>query len=49
LTPWWPAPIEARHGRQLGHLSRADPRTLNALLEKAREAAEPDADTRGAR
>jgi DNA-binding MarR family transcriptional regulator len=35
------APIEALHERQLGHLSRADLKTLNALLEKAREAAEP--------
>ena len=34
------APIEALHARQLGHLSRSDLRTLNALLEKAREAAE---------
>jgi len=34
------APIEALHARQLGHLSRTDLRTLNALLEKAREAVE---------
>jgi DNA-binding MarR family transcriptional regulator len=34
-------PIEALHERQLGHLSRADLKTLNALLEKARAVADP--------
>ncbi|HEX6630308.1 MAG TPA: MarR family transcriptional regulator [Gemmatimonadaceae bacterium] len=31
------APVEALHARQLGHLSAADLRTLNALLESARD------------